>query len=189
LIAAVSRNDLRAAMLIFNPSWIASDISLEMSCRKTGLMVCRSDQPRDFSYGSLATAHRAVDRHVFDRVLAFLRRLSALARSRDKARNTAASSPGCLMALLRQVAERFAKFFCQLKMLELGDRTCYFIHRILPAGSLLLNACSMKRSVEDCLFDRNPSRLSLPRSEICGRRISAFVDEELDHLRQIAFEL
>jgi len=27
-----------------------------------------------FSYGSLATAHQAVDRHVFDRVLAFLRR-------------------------------------------------------------------------------------------------------------------
>jgi RNA-directed DNA polymerase len=27
-----------------------------------------------FSYGSLAAAHQAVDRHVFDRVLAFLRR-------------------------------------------------------------------------------------------------------------------
>src|ERR1700751_1528495 len=27
-----------------------------------------------FSYGSLATAHQAVDRHVFDRLLAFLRR-------------------------------------------------------------------------------------------------------------------
>ena len=27
-----------------------------------------------FSYGSLATAHQAVDRHIFDRVLAFLRR-------------------------------------------------------------------------------------------------------------------
>jgi RNA-directed DNA polymerase len=27
-----------------------------------------------FSYGSLAKAHQAVDRHVFDRVLAFLRR-------------------------------------------------------------------------------------------------------------------
>ncbi|WP_249164645.1 reverse transcriptase domain-containing protein [Bradyrhizobium jicamae] len=27
-----------------------------------------------FSYGSLATAHQAIDRHVFDRVLAFLRR-------------------------------------------------------------------------------------------------------------------